>query len=99
LKIQEWLWKQAYDELKASETKTVEAYERLLSTELHKNSSNSNPTTALGSGGNKLGQTLETRSSQMQQLVQLGPERTKKVANIKGHVGNGLDVLDSLREY
>lgn len=87
LSIQERLWNQAYDDLKTSEAKTVETYEKLLSTELHK----------AGSGENKIGQTLEARSSQMQQLVQLGLERTKKIANIKASVADGLDVVDSLK--
>lgn len=33
----------------------------------------------------------------MQQLVQLGLERTKKIATIKGLVADGLDVVDSLK--
>lgn len=33
----------------------------------------------------------------MQQLVQLGLERTKKIANIKASVADGLDVVDSLK--
>uniref|UniRef100_A0A093V477 NWD NACHT-NTPase N-terminal domain-containing protein n=1 Tax=Talaromyces marneffei PM1 TaxID=1077442 RepID=A0A093V477_TALMA len=52
---------------------------------------------SFGSEGNKIGQNLETRSLQMQQLVQLGLERTQKAANIKGRIGDGLDVVDSLR--
>lgn len=98
LTIQERLWNQAYDDLKISEIKTVETYEKLLSAELHKGS---NPT-ALGSeengsGENKIGHSLEARSSQMQQLVQLGLERTQKAASIKGHIGDGLEFVDALK--
>ncbi|KAH7230632.1 uncharacterized protein BKA55DRAFT_696559 [Fusarium redolens] len=78
--LQERLWNQAYDELKASEPKLVEAYERILSAELHRNDSSSitsEPTE------NKIGRTRETRCRQMQQLVQEGPDRTQKAASIK----------------
>ncbi|KAF3402610.1 hypothetical protein DPV78_003938 [Talaromyces pinophilus] len=85
LTIQERLWNQAYDDLKTIEARTVEAYEKLLSSELQAGS------------GNKIGQSLEARSSQMQQLVQLGLERTKKIATIQGLVADGLDVVDSLK--
>lgn len=94
LNLQERLWNQAYDELKVSDAKTVEAYEKILSAELHRG--NSNPT-ALGSGENKIGQNLETRSSQMQQLVQAGLERTQKAAVIKDLIGDGLEVVDPLK--
>ncbi|KUL83182.1 hypothetical protein ZTR_10107 [Talaromyces verruculosus] len=85
LTTQERLWNQAYDDLKTSEARTVETYEKLLSSELQAGS------------GNKIGQSLEGKSSQMQQLVQLGLERTKKIATIKGLVADGLDVVDSLK--
>ncbi|KAM5357116.1 hypothetical protein ACJZ2D_016601 [Fusarium nematophilum] len=92
--LQERLWNQAYDELKASEPKLVEAYERILSAGLHRNDSSpiaSEPTE------NEIGKTQETRCRQMQQLVQEGLDRTQKQASIKRGIDEGLQAVQAVR--
>ncbi|KAH7117523.1 hypothetical protein EDB81DRAFT_733765, partial [Dactylonectria macrodidyma] len=92
--LQERLWNQAYDELKASVPKLVEAYERILSAGIHRNDSSpiaSEPTE------NEIGKTQETRNRQMQLLVQEGLDRTQKVASIKGSIDEGLQAVQVVR--
>ncbi|KAI8668591.1 Vegetative incompatibility protein HET-E-1 [Fusarium keratoplasticum] len=92
--LQEQLWNQAYDELKASEPKLVEAYEGILSARLHRNDSSpiaSEPTE------NEIGKTQETRCRHMQQLVQEGLDRTQKAASIKRGIDEGLQAVQAVR--
>ncbi|KFA81663.1 hypothetical protein S40288_09150 [Stachybotrys chartarum IBT 40288] len=72
--LQERIWNQAYDNLKESEPKVVDAFERILSAELQPN-----------------------ESHQMQQLVQNGLERTKKVATVKRGTDEGLQAVQAVR--
>ncbi|KAH7124530.1 hypothetical protein EDB81DRAFT_208226 [Dactylonectria macrodidyma] len=92
--LQERLWNQAYDELKASETKLVETYERILSAELDRNDSDP---VASGPTENKIGRTRETRWHQMQQLVKEGLDRTQKQASIKQGIEEGLQAVQAMR--
>lgn len=92
--LQERLWNHAYDELKASETKVVEAYEEILSAELRRNDSTS---VADESTKNEIGETREMRRRQMQQLVQAGLDRTQKDASIKGGIDKGLQAVQAVR--
>ncbi|KAL6409963.1 hypothetical protein AUP68_06370 [Ilyonectria robusta] len=92
--LQERLWNQAYDELKASETKLVEAYERILSAELDRNDSSpvaSEPTE------HEIGRTREIRCRQMQQLVQEGLDRTQKQASIIRGMDEGMQAVQAVR--
>ncbi|KAH6883570.1 NACHT domain-containing protein, partial [Thelonectria olida] len=91
--LQKRLWNQAYNELKVSQTKTVEAYEKILSGELHRNDS----TATLGTKENEIGQTQETRWCQMKQLVQAGLERTRRQADIKQGIEDGLQAISAVR--
>ncbi|KAM4062955.1 hypothetical protein HRG_010481 [Hirsutella rhossiliensis] len=63
--LQERLWNRAYDQVKLSDSKIVEVYEKILSNQLRQEESApaSEPTE------NKIGQTQETRWHQMRQLV------------------------------
>ncbi|KAF6515295.1 hypothetical protein HZS61_005201 [Fusarium oxysporum f. sp. conglutinans] len=92
--LQERLWNQAYDELKASEPKLVEAYEQILSAELCRNDS---PSVASRPTKNEIGMTRETRYRQMQQLVQQGLDRTQRAASIKRGIDEGLQAVQALR--
>ncbi|KAK7403731.1 hypothetical protein QQX98_010503 [Neonectria punicea] len=91
LSLQERLWNEAYDELKVSEPKLVEAYERILSVGLRRNDSSSEPTE------NEIGRTQKTRCRQMQQLVQEGLDRTQKEASIKRGIDEGLQAVQAVR--
>uniref|UniRef100_A0A0D2XSK0 NWD NACHT-NTPase N-terminal domain-containing protein n=1 Tax=Fusarium oxysporum (strain Fo5176) TaxID=660025 RepID=A0A0D2XSK0_FUSOF len=92
--LQERLWNQAYDELKASEPKLVEAYEQILSAELCRNDS---PSVASRPTKNEIGMTRETRYRQMQQLVQQGLDRTQRAASIKRGIDEGLQAVQAVR--
>ncbi|KAI8648966.1 Vegetative incompatibility protein HET-E-1 [Fusarium keratoplasticum] len=92
--LQERLWNQAYDELKSSEPKLVEAYERVLSAGLRRNDSSS---VTSESTENEIGRTRETRCRQMQQLVQEGLDRTRKEASIKRGIHEGLQAVQAVR--
>ncbi|EXL40444.1 hypothetical protein FOCG_17066 [Fusarium oxysporum f. sp. radicis-lycopersici 26381] len=92
--LQERLWNQAYDELKASEPKMVEAYEKILSVGLHRNDPSS---VTCESTENEIGRTRETRCRQMQQLVQEGLDRTQKQASIKRGIDEGLQAVQAVR--
>ncbi|RKK76434.1 Vegetative incompatibility protein HET-E-1 [Fusarium oxysporum] len=92
--LQERLWNQAYDEVKANEPKLVEAYEQILSAELCRNDS---PSVASRPTENEIGRTRETRYRQMQQLVQEGLDRTQKAASIKRGIDEGLQAVQAVR--
>ncbi|KAM5353453.1 hypothetical protein ACJ41O_000103 [Fusarium nematophilum] len=92
--LQERLWNQAYDERKASEPKLVEAYEKILSAELHRNDPSS---VASEPTENEITSARETRCRQMQQLVQEGLDRTQKQASIKRGIDEGLQAVQAVR--
>ncbi|KAH7146737.1 hypothetical protein B0J13DRAFT_473574, partial [Dactylonectria estremocensis] len=94
LSLQERLWNQAYDELKANEFKIVEAYEKILSAELHRGNLTS---AAFESRGIEIGQTREARWGQMKQLVQAGLERTQKEAAVKRGIDDGLQAVHAVK--
>ncbi|OWT42609.1 WD domain, g-beta repeat domain-containing protein [Pochonia chlamydosporia 170] len=85
--LQERLWNQAYDELKASEPKALDAYETILSNELYPNNIVEN----------EIGKTPDARCQQMQQLVQTGLDRTLKETSIKEGIGECLEVVQRMR--
>ncbi|KAK4656413.1 NACHT and WD40-domain containing NOD-like receptor 1 [Podospora pseudocomata] len=92
--LQERLWNEAYDGVKASEPKLVGAYEKILSTELHGDDPSS---VTPESTDNEIGETPGTRSGQMQQLVQAGLDRTQKQASIKRGIDEGLQAVQEVR--
>ncbi|KAH7146948.1 hypothetical protein B0J13DRAFT_441609, partial [Dactylonectria estremocensis] len=92
--LQERLWNQAYDELKASEPKLVEAYEKILSVRLHRKDPSFVP---CESTENEIRGARETRCRQMLQLVQDGLDRTQKAVSIKRGIGKGLEVVQAVR--
>ncbi|KAG7424474.1 Vegetative incompatibility protein HET-E-1 [Fusarium oxysporum f. sp. raphani] len=92
--LQERLWNQAYDELKASEPKLVEAYEKILSVGLHRKDPSS---VTCESTENEVEGARETRCRQMQQLVRDGLDRTQKAASIKRGIDEGLQAVQAVR--
>ncbi|RKK57406.1 Vegetative incompatibility protein HET-E-1 [Fusarium oxysporum] len=94
LNLQERLWNQAYDELKASEPKLVEAYEKILSVGLHRKDPSS---VTCESTENEIEGARETRCRQMQQLVRDGLDRTQKAASIKRGIDEGLQAVQAVR--
>ncbi|KAI3571568.1 NACHT domain-containing protein [Fusarium oxysporum f. sp. albedinis] len=94
LNLQERLWNQAYDELKASEPKLVEAYEKILSVGLHRKDPSS---VTCESTENEIEGARETRCRQMQQLVRDGLDRTQKAASIKRGIDDGLQAMEAVK--
>ncbi|KAK2669081.1 NACHT nucleoside triphosphatase [Fusarium oxysporum f. sp. vasinfectum] len=94
LNLQERLWNQAYDELKTSEPKLVEAYEKILSVGLHRNDPSS---VTCESTENEIEGARETRCRQMQQLVRDGLDRTQKAVSIKRGIDEGLQAVQAVR--
>ncbi|RKK66423.1 Vegetative incompatibility protein HET-E-1 [Fusarium oxysporum] len=94
LNLQERLWNQAYDELKTSEPKLVEAYEKILSIGLHRKDPSS---LTCESTENEIEGARETRCRQMQQLVRDGLDRTQKAASIKRGIDEGLQAVQVVR--
>lgn len=94
LSIQEKLWNRAYNDLKSGEPKLVEAYEKFLSAELDPDDSAS---AVSGPAQNMIATVQETRSRQMQRLVQAGLDRTEKQASIKEQVDEVLKIVQTVR--
>ncbi|PHH88576.1 hypothetical protein CDD83_7357 [Cordyceps sp. RAO-2017] len=92
--LQERLWNRAYDELKRSDPKIIESYERILSAELYRHESASAP----GPTENLIGRTQETRWDQMKHLVQAGLDRTQKEAFVKHKIEGKLQAVLSTKE-
>ncbi|KAL6904131.1 hypothetical protein GGI43DRAFT_311637 [Trichoderma evansii] len=92
--LQERLWNQAYDDLKASEPKLVEAYEKILSVGLHRKDPSS---ATCESTENEIEGARETRCRQMQQLVRDGLDRTQKATSIKRGIDEGLQAVQAVR--
>ncbi|GKU11969.1 unnamed protein product [Fusarium langsethiae] len=92
--LQERLWNQAYDELKANEPKLVEAYEKILSVKLYGNDRSS---VACESTENEIKGTRGTRRCQMQELVQKGLDWTQNQESIKRGIDEVLEVVRSVR--
>lgn len=87
--LQERLWNQAYDGLRADEPKIVEAYEKFLSTELQDDGGSSLAT-------NDDSQHTE-RGRQLEQLIQIGLRRTEKVTTVKGKIEDGLQTVNIVK--
>ncbi|KAK0631179.1 hypothetical protein B0T17DRAFT_590423 [Bombardia bombarda] len=92
--LQERLWNEAYDGLKASEPKLVGTYEKILSAKLHGNDPSS---VASEPTDNEIASARGTRCRQMQQLVQEGLDRTQKQASIKRGIDKGLQAVQEVR--
>ncbi|KAF4474795.1 Vegetative incompatibility protein HET-E-1 [Colletotrichum fructicola Nara gc5] len=91
--LKERLWNQAYDNLKRSESKLVEAYENLLSAELPGDSH-----TPAASAENHIKPDPQERWHQMELLVQVGLQKTKKEAEFKQKASDVIRVISPLTE-
>lgn len=90
--LQEKIWNQAYDNLKESNAKLTDAYEKILSAELQGQEPTGSATIK-----NEISDNREARNKQMQAMVSKGLERTKRHTSIKEGLGQGLQVVDSVR--
>ncbi|KAL6895276.1 WD40 repeat-like protein [Trichoderma longibrachiatum] len=88
----EEIWDCAYDELKAEEPALVQAYERILTTQLL---SKSDATTEAIAEVNGIDQhDKENRRSQMQQLVNNGLDKTSRESRGKSRIDNALPIVN-----
>jgi hypothetical protein len=92
--LQERIWNQAYDELKANEPKVVGAFEKIVSAELRRNEMSHESTDRTE---NDMTGSREARSHQLQQLIRDGLDRTKKQASIKQGIDDGLQAVQAVR--
>lgn len=90
------LWDRAYDSLKEDEKSLVDAYEKVLSSELAATtvtSQVSEPNRNLIAQGDP-----ELRRAQMRQLVDKGLAKTEREANVKQGIGQAVDVISAANE-
>jgi hypothetical protein len=89
--LQERLWNQAYDELKAEESAIVDAYEKFLSVQLQEDGRSRATTTE-----NEIEPT-ERRWHQMERLINVGLQWTEKDAAAKQKIGDVLQTVNIVR--
>ncbi|KFA80866.1 hypothetical protein S40288_09798, partial [Stachybotrys chartarum IBT 40288] len=94
LSLQEQLWNDAYEKVKSSEPKSVEAYEQILSSMLDEKKMKP---TSCEPTENVIGGDRKIRSRQMQQLVRNGLDRTQRQGSIKQGIDEGLQVWQAVR--
>ncbi|CAK7233203.1 hypothetical protein SEUCBS140593_008524 [Sporothrix eucalyptigena] len=84
----EHFWDQAYDDLKADEHKLITLYEVILSRELGGSESTENAITA----------NEAERRSQMERLLDIGLDKTAKLANVEKDIGGAIDIVLSVKD-
>ncbi|KKF97007.1 Vegetative incompatibility protein HET-E-1 [Ceratocystis platani] len=84
--LQEKIWQQAYSNLRSEEPGLVKAFEKIILSELQ-------PGTNTATSTNR----IEVTSLQMQQLIQIGIDRTKKEISIKQGIDDGLQAVNAIR--
>lgn len=85
----EQLWDQAYDDLKRDEPKLLDFYEAILSRELD---------SSRGAKENIIDQDRERRRSQMDHLLNVGLDKTAKLAKVEKNMGDAIKVVLSVKE-
>ena len=92
----ERLWDRAYDDLKDEETALLQAYEKILSCNLHEDGIGSAVTK---SQSNAIAQhDPDTRRRQMEQLVHTGLDKTAREAKVKEGLGPTMDIILSAKD-
>jgi len=84
----EQLWDQAYDDLKRDEPKLLDFYEAILSRELD---------SSRGAKENIIDQDRERRRSQMDHLLNIGLDKTAKLAKVEKNMGDAIKVVLSVK--
>ncbi|KAH7309923.1 hypothetical protein B0I35DRAFT_359209, partial [Stachybotrys elegans] len=92
--LQERIWNQAYDNLKESELKVVNAFEEILSAKLDPNKSSSADHQPIE---NNIQKDWKSRSRQMQQLVQTELDQMKKRDSITRGLDESLQAVQAVR--
>ncbi|CAK7207512.1 hypothetical protein SEUCBS139899_010322 [Sporothrix eucalyptigena] len=84
----EHLWDQAYDDLKADEYKLITLYEVILSRKLGGSESTENAITA----------NEAERRSQMERLLEVGLDKTAKLAKVEKDIGDAINIVLSVKD-
>ncbi|PVH71957.1 hypothetical protein DL98DRAFT_399416, partial [Cadophora sp. DSE1049] len=99
--LQGRLWNQAYDAIKAADPELAEAYERILSTEIRWEDSETGPDADASASAsavrNDIAPSRESRAVQMQQLVQIGLKKTQRDAAVKQKMGDGMAAIAAIK--
>ncbi|PTB65061.1 WD40 repeat-like protein [Trichoderma citrinoviride] len=92
------IWDNAYDELKVEEPALLQAYERILTTQLL--SQNDTTTKAIEvAGGNRIDQhDKENRRSQMQKLVRNGLDKISRESKAKSRMDDVLPIINASKD-
>ncbi|VUC30961.1 unnamed protein product [Clonostachys rosea] len=90
----EKLWDAAYEELKKSDKDLVKAYETILSARLSDKNIESDEA---WTGGNKIGETPESRKDQMKKAIDVGLKSSEKLANVKGKISEGAEAIANVK--
>lgn len=99
--LPERLWNQAYDQAKALDSSTVDAYETILSARLIRKDvdpAESSQTADLALQRNEIEQDPDKRRTQMRRLVQDGLRRTEKDAKVKQGMEDGIQAAMAVKE-
>jgi hypothetical protein len=94
------LWNAAYDQAKASDSSTVDTYEKILSARLSGQDADASkrpPSADFASQQNEIAQDAEERRMQMQQLIQNGLRRTEKDAKVKQGMEDGIQAAMAVK--
>lgn len=95
--IKERLWNQAYNELRLKECELFEAYEKFLSAELQNENTTLTSASPNAATGNNISPDPQKRWRQMNQLVQVGLQRTERSAAIKQKINDGLQYASPVK--
>ncbi|KAH7038980.1 hypothetical protein B0J12DRAFT_731324 [Macrophomina phaseolina] len=91
---QQRLWNQAYDQAKANDSKTVDAYEKFLSARYSEKDDSTNVTTQQ----NCIERNPDKRREQMQKLLQDGLKRIAEEENMKQGMESGIQAVLAVKE-
>ena len=92
--LQVRLWNEAYDALKETEPKLMDAYERILSLKLLGNQESQD---TAAEGANQISESQDARCHQMAKLVRSELKRIEKVVSLKAKAGQGLDIINTVK--
>lgn len=87
------VWNEAYNDLKEDEPGIVDAYERILSSQLETNT----PVTEIEGCPENLIKTTSERQYQLKRLIEEGQARRERAAVIKGKINNVVEPFNHLR--
>ena len=95
--LQQRLWNDAYEQLKADDAKLVESYELILSEHMLSPTGNEGAADEFARQ-NEISNDPEKRQQQMEMLKEAGLERTRKGASVKAKINSALQTVAPIRD-